>query len=349
MSTRIKKDIYIIFDCPEEKNDKKWLINEISSQYQGKVHAVYAKQILSKIERKNILGKIYTRMFKIIQVKSVLTRAKAEDVVICWDYLTGLYLNLFSVNNGNTINILSMNWLSPMKVKPSLYRKQELLIDNTKARIVVNSNDSIQKWCEYFQKDISDKMICIPDVYDSDQEFSSPITKKNKYCFTGGMNNRNWKLLADAALKLPEIEFVCIALKDDFLSKVSSIPKNMVVMYEVPTDKYYKIMKDAYIVLLPLIEERVSGLINILKAAQQGVPCLVSNMRATSQYYESVEGFVIDNECDSWVRIIKLWYSYSDEIYLNETKMFCDYIKAKFSPHEAAKHILSVINHIDLQ
>ncbi|MBO5030358.1 MAG: hypothetical protein J6D08_00495 [Lachnospiraceae bacterium] len=188
----------------------------------------------------------------------------------------------------------------------------------------------------------------MPDVYDSEIPFEDIRLKTNRFCFTGGMNNRNWKLVAQIAKELKNLKFICVALKADFESQVNDIPSNLKVYYNIPSEQYYDLMRNSYLVLLPLLDNRVAGFINIIRAAQYGVPCMTTKTLSTEQYYtEDLDLLMPNDQMSVWVGNIKKWYQYGDDEYMKNTKYFYDYIESNFSPQNAARKIMKLIKEFD--
>lgn len=334
-----EQKIYILFDCPDEQNDKKWLIDEISKIYQ-KVYSVSINKTLSVLLRQGIKGRMETHWIMLNQAYRVLKLSKENDLIICWNQTEGLYTNLLSILKGNKRKLILMNWLTPQSSK----RRKKLLTSaaaNPRVKIIVNSPESPEKWRKALNLSSCDNFQVVPDVYDSSIPFSVIESKEQKYCFTGGMNNRNWKMLMEMAKTLEDIQFVCVTLKDDFTRQVTDIPENVKVYYDTPASQYYELMKNAYLILLPLLDDRVAGLINILRAAQYGVPCMITYTYATAQYYgKSSEKLLMTDNLSEWIENIRAWYLYDVDTYRIETEKFCDFIKCEFSPEQAAKRIV---------
>lgn len=165
-------------------------------------------------------------------------------------------------------------------------------------------------------------------------------------CFTGGMNNRDWKLIKDLANKMPKVKFICAAIKNDFESMVSEIPDNMEVKYQILSDEYYRLMARAKVILLPLKYNTVSGLINIIKAAEYGAICLCTDYEFTNKYYCNKD-FLMDNlDLDKWIRKVDELF-YADEItYMNLSARFQKYIKENFSSELKYKELTKIIEEI---
>jgi hypothetical protein len=340
-------NIFILFDCPDEKNDKKWLIDELSKLHtEGGVVSVSIHFVLSRLSRwGGILGKLMAYLIRICQAFRAVYMADKNDVLICWTPIQMVCVSVIMRKTKKNIKCISMNWLTPdnRSTDRTIKEKRSILLNNN-IRIIVNSNESILAWRNFLQVDSYDNFRVIPDVFDDVTPFEKINVKDQKYCFSGGMNNRDWKLIYRLAEQNPNIQFVCVALKEDFENQISNIPSNMKVFYNTSAEEYYTLMKNSSIVLLPLRDRRVAGLINIIKSAQYGVPCLVSRTPATEQYYgDKSKNLLINNESQWDARLKKILFSEEEE-YIELTSEFAEYIKENFSSSKAAYNIYQIIN-----
>lgn len=341
----ILKKCFILYDCPSEKNDKRWLTDELRKN-KIEVIEVATKKISSKLMRSGIKGKFEVVISIIIQSVYTLNKSQNEDVIICWSSLTGMIFNMISYFCGNHHRIIAMNWLSPAEKKSWRYFLEKAVFENRNAIITVNTKGISQQWCEYFGTggDCANKFIFLPDVYSS-SNFIVPMKKGHgKYCFSGGMNNRDWRKIINLAYELPKIKFICVALEKDWKSKIEKMPDNIEVYFNIESEKYYKIMKEAHIILLPLLEDRPSGLINILKSAEYGILCCTSDTTATRQYYgEYNKDLLISGSLNCWKEELEKIWNMDNKEYIEKVEQFQLYIKKKFSPESAVKRLLEFI------
>ena len=334
--------IYLLFDCPDDANDKKWLEQYLIDQFGNAVQTIPISHVLSELHKKGIIGKIKVYFTLLIQSVHALGKSKSGDVIICWWRLSGLITNALSLILGNTRYIISLNWLSPLDSDKKLKRLINKAFSNDKCQMTCNTLSSVVKWEKWIGYSLNGKFTVIPDVYDEQEEFVESVFKSQKYCFTGGMNNRDWKFLNSVAMKMKNVTFVAVANKKDYEANVESTEPNVEVYYDISPEEYYSLMKNASIILLPLRDEKVAGLINILKSAQLGIPCIVTETDATSQYYSNRD-LLIDKEVDKWCACIARLLS-DEKYYLETTVQFQNNIKVEFSPYRAAKSVINMIS-----
>lgn len=344
-----KSKILILFDCPDEGNDKQWLYDELSRLNEGNVYTIKIKSVLYKLTLMgNYYQKIKAHLVMLWQGIRAMWQSKQNDVIICWLSTTGSYLNILSLLCGNKRNIILLNWLTPImtnRFNSYYYFKARLAVNNPRCKIIVNSKESASKWCEVLHVNKVQKFYFVPDVFDDSIPFASTITKKDNYCFTGGFNNRDWNYVASLAKLLPDIVFICVGNENDFTSSVPDVPSNVLPYFSIESEQYFNFMKNARLVLLPLKDNRVAGLINIIRAAQYGTLCCSTKTPVTSLYYsENAHNYFLDPYPQNSVTMIRSIFNYEELEYHSKAAEFQEYIKNNFSPQTAANSIFQIIS-----
>ncbi len=339
-------NIYVLFDCPDETNDKKWLIDELKALWPEEVKSVSIHETLSTLGRRyGIKGRIKRYLIMFEQARRAVRLAKSGDTIITWSHTEGLITN--KLLRGKNVKLISMNWLTPSKEDDKVKKLSLEYALNPKAHIIVNSPESPEKWKEYLGLSNTDRFHVIPDVYNASEPFNYCFQDKtHRYCFTGGMNNRNWKIIVELAKRISDCKFVCVGLRDDFEKQTEGmeLPSNLEVLFDIPAKDYYSLMNNAYLVLLPLLTTKVSGLINIAKSAVGGVPCIITSTPATRQYYSpECMDMLIDGDLNAWTEEVKSWLSLDQDTYRKKTVTFMKYIEENYSPQKAAKEIIKII------
>ncbi|WP_302160126.1 hypothetical protein [uncultured Ruminococcus sp.] len=341
------RNIFILFDCPDNDNDKQWLFDILNNKYtRGSVQTIPVYEKIAKIKRGTLIKKIRAYRLTVLQCLRAFKKSKPDDIIICWSTISGLVFNLISRLLGNKRYIICFNWLTPpMHHRSKIYSLFRYTATNKMCRMIINSQESEKQWVEYLKINNINNFVFIPDVYDRNIDFIEPNYKKDRYCFTGGMANRDWALLIAVAERIPNIRFVCVALEKDFKEKVNSIPFNVDVKYNISIDQYYDLMKNASLVLLPLEKNIVSGLINITHSAQYGNICCVSNTSAAKVYFDEMnKDLLMPKDIKKWANKIDSLMKLDENAYVKKAKSFQEYIISRFSPDMAANTILDIIN-----
>ncbi len=333
--------VTIIYDCPLKQCDKLWVKNELEAQgYAVKTVAPCVK--ISHIEQKGKIGKLIARALTLWQCVKALCVSRKNEAVFCWSQWSGLLFN--ALPGSKTRFIISYNWLTPMSgnATKSLYVNA---LENKKLVAVVNCEETKDKLQEAYGVNAKERILCIPDVFDDTCEFLSPgYRTKERYCFTGGRANRDFKTFLEIARKCPQIQFQGVAAESDWDFSLK-IPKNVQIHFDIPPQKYYKLMEEAYLTLYPLKKEMVSGLINIVKSAQLGKPILITDMPVTRMYYpDTFTGFLPDfGDVDGFAKKILEIFEYSEEEYCNVVEELQQFIQKNFSPHMAGEKLSEVL------
>lgn len=336
--------IYILFDCPDAQNDKKWLIDELTRLHSGKVTSVSIHHTLSILARKGLFARIASKLIAVWQALRAVISSKPGDTLICWQEFTGKICAVLSNLLGNRRKLILMNWLTPEPSCRKWDKTYRMILHNPMCRVTVNSPDSPKEWAAFLGISAVENFRLLPDVFDTEVTWNEPNPGEDRYCFTGGMNNRDWALLARIAKKCPQIKFVCVALESDFKEQVQALPANVEVHFDIPAKVYYGLMNHAYAVLLPLKDHRVAGLINIIRAAQAGVLCCITRTPSTQQYYPADNSdLLMDMSEAAWIGEIHELFGLSPEAYAGKVKKNQAFIAENFSGAAAAKKLLEII------
>lgn len=341
--------IYILIDCPQAVNDKQWIERLSVDSFDTIV--IDVNERLSDLIRKGLLGRIKNYWLQVKQVLYTLRISDKDDVILVWYSVTGQIMNLLSSWFGGR-QLLLLNFLTPSKRPGLLGWMIKKTVWNKHNTIFVNSNETEMQYRNLYGLDIDEsaRFFFFPDVFDDSEQFFAPkLYKKEeeRYFFTGGMTNRNWTIIVELARKFPQTRFVCVAMQSDFNNQVCEKPDNLDVYFNLPSKQYYELMRGAYYVLLPLRNEAVSGLINVLKSIQLGVPCFISETPATRQYYPvDYQYLLIKNDIKYWCEAIKTALSLNQANYETMVQELQKYIKDEFSPEKAIRRITSAVNSV---
>lgn len=337
---------YILYDCPKNQCDKIWLYNWLDSLSPGNVAIIDVPEVLSDLRiHGGFVGRIKSYFYLLKQAVKAVHLSTASDRIVCWSEQCGLLFNQISrYLLGNKRRFLAMNWLTPppscSKFALFLYRS---LITNPQATIQVNGQKSPEQWLNLIGGGRGN-FVFIPDAINEDLGFSKPLNFSSKKIFAGGMNNRDWGLYVEIARNIPDFEFICISLKRDWDTFViQEIPNNLTVLHDVTGDYYYEKMRESKLVLLPLKEDRVSGLINITMSIQSGIPCVVSDTDTTRMYYKLESKDVVSNAPGEWIgrimEIMNMSEKQYDDLVIEEQAYICSH----FSPENIARSIFDIL------
>lgn len=340
---RRQNKIFVVFGFPINKH---WLAENLKSKYGDNVRVIAFKRRLkdSVLRGARVVPLLKTAFCLIGQSLKIMFKSRRNDVIVCWDARHAFILNFYTKILFSRRKIIAMHCLSPKWGKGGIYKKIHRISAKSKdMSIVVNDRNGANDWAKYLDLKNTDNYYFIPDVYGDAENFYDYSFKDKRYCFTGGMNNRDWSLIANLAERNPNIEFVCVALENDFKKQVESIPQNMTVYYSLPSEEYYSLMKGAYLVLLPLKSKIVAGLINITKSAFFCVPCCITKT-SSAEIYFSDERFLIEDGLENWERAVNSFYTMGEDEYKRTAVQYQKYIKDNFSPQSAIDKLTKIID-----
>lgn len=336
--------VILIYDCPKASCSKLWVLRELEKNGYN-VKAIYSRYPISNIEQKGKTGKLLARLLVLWQAIKGVIFSNKEDVVFCWNNFNALYFNLIT---GGKRRIISYNWLTPTPRKKTLFLYQRAL-NNSNLKAIINFEGNKEVLLEAYQVEDHHNIHYIPDVYDDSVPFIEPnYNIEDKYIFSGGRANRDWKLFLEIARQCPDLRFVGVAAVSDW-DKSLSIPENVTMHYDLPANEYYEMMCKAYLTIYPLAENKVSGLVNIVKSIQMGKIVIVSNLPVTNMYYpEQLKELLISNQnIIDWKRVISYYMEVDDIVYMDNVLYIQEHIKMLFSPQIAGQKLNEVISELN--
>lgn len=331
--------ITIIYDCPLQKCDKLWLAEQMRERG-FKVKTVTSVWKLSHIEQKGKFGKLLFYVLTFWQSLKAMLKSAPGEAVICWSQWSGLFFN--KLPGSRKRRIISYNWLTPRYNSKTAFLYRDAL-RNSKLTAIINSPSSKELILKTYGVEDQGNICYIPDVFDDKEEFMAPsYRKENRYWFCGGRANRDWDLFLQLAKECPAERFVGVAAAADWdYNRV--ISENVEMYFDTDAEKYYELLKNCYAALYPLKEDKVSGLINILKSAQFGKVVLTSEIEATSLYYPKECGDLLlplgkeEDALAKWKNALEQIVRLSKEEYLTKAEHLQNHIKVEFSPKMAAE------------
>ena len=334
-----------IFDVPKKENSQEWMLNAADS----KAKCIYAYKKLAKIysvdNKHPAFGKVWANVIRIYQCLKAILISDRYDNIVVWEHGTGILLSDISAAFGLKRNIVIFNWLEPYPQNTSekYYKRLKRAGNNSRCRNIIDMASSRKKWMDYLE--CKDTFRYIPDVYKINYNFEpAKKTVNYRFCFSGGLTNRDWKLLRDIAAITPDIRYICVASKRDFLTQVKdTVPQNMKILFNVPIDEYAGLMKQAAVVLLPLKEETISGLVNIIASAENNLLCCASKYEFTLSYFPPNSECLVENNAESWAAEINRLWNLQEEEKLKISQEFKTHIFSNFSSEYGTELLSEVL------
>lgn len=337
--------VCIIYDCPFGQNDKLWVYRKLKEN-NIQVSFIDSPVRISQVEQRGRLGKLKARMITLEQCRKAMKQTEADDIIFCWTQWAGLFMNLISRRRRK---IISYNWLTPEAGMWTrwIYTKA---LRNKQLAVVINCQENGTELLRAYRVQDQGNIFYIPDVYDDGERFQHPcfIRNKNKrYCFMGGRANRDWELFMHTAALCPEIQFLGAAVKSDWKDTLE-IPCNVEMVYDITPEEYYVKLENAFLAIFPLKENKVSGLINIVKAVQLGKIVLVTNLPATRMYYpgECIDLLIQKGNVAEMAEAVQKVFHYTEQEYCEKVLQMRQHIENGFSPKMAIDKIQLIIKYL---
>ena len=333
--------VIIIYDCPWEVCDKTWLYNELKKT--GKViKRVEPKCLISQVELRGAKGKILAILLTLSECVKARLMSKKGDVVVCWSQWSGLLFNLLPGSRRR--KVISFNWLTPTFNKKTRFIYANAL-NNPNFVAIINSRDNRKKLQDAYGCRSNRNIYYLADVFDDRNTFAKPqYIIESPYGFIGGIANRDWKLFFEVAKRCVNITFHAVASKTGWDNNMEC-PDNVMMQFDLTEEAYKEIMQKAYVVLIPLKEDKVSGLVNILKSVQLGKIVLTTELSVTSDYFpEHLKGYLAKRgDAAKWCENVNAVFTFGEEEYSKYVEDMQAHIKDRFSPQAAGKELRRIL------
>lgn len=246
-------------------------------------------------DRKSKFGQILLYYKYLKQAKRAIWDSKKEDIIICWNFTIGIAVGLISRILHKSRKILALNMIAPSHKGFAGFLQNNIFhyaMNVSSFYLTINSPNYINSNAQRFRIEKRKIFVLIDPVIESADE-QGDIQSKG-YVFCGGEAQRDWMLYLDLASKMPDIEFIGVARKK-FFNKSLSIPKNVIMMFDINHDIFYSLMRGASLVLVPLNSIIPGGLIIIGKAGLMKKPIIATKTPSTANYIsDGKTGYLVD-------------------------------------------------------
>jgi glycosyltransferase involved in cell wall biosynthesis len=193
----------------------------------------------------------------------------------------------------------------------------------------------------------------LPDTYDTHDQWKNPSVKHDKYIFSGGWNNRDWQLLLEVAAAMPEVHFKLVTAEYLWKKADLSAPNNVELYFDLPQLRYYEMMAGATLTVCPLKNDEVSGLINIIKSMQYGIPCIATDFGVANIYYPKAyqygqkDSLLCQPGKVDMMRLYLLhWWQMKSDDYLVKSFELQENLRTKFAPEKEMMRLMDYLHSI---
>ena len=283
-------NIWVLSNAP--LGDDYWLyrglIDKKSELGIKNIYKIQSNKKASEYRKYGKLGWIMVQFSQMTLALRCIIKSKKNDIFITESYPTGRHCAVWCTILRKKRSIFALNCLQRKKSKKIKFI--DGVVDffawkNRKFVTSVNVQSAIEKLTipEKIKKER--KIYIIPDTYlENDSKKLSEHCAKKKYDgMTGGYANRDFSLFFDVARKNRNMKFACV-VGSSFKKNLYIIPDNVDMYKDVTEVEFLKLMDYSKIILLPLLDDSVAGLVVLKDAIANNQPFLISNTDAVCNY-----------------------------------------------------------------
>jgi len=158
-----------------------------------------------------------------------------------------------------------------------------------------------------------------------------------------GGNARNWAFIIKVAHASPDVDYLFVMTKKDWLQYKNALPSNVKAKCNIPFDAFLQEMADSAIVAMPLNTEAPAGLLVIYQAAGCRTFVMATKTATTQEYINLNNGCVLENNVSDWVSAIKFWLHHDKERQ-EKAKMLHNFISGGCCKDEFDKGIQRLVD-----
>lgn len=275
---------------------------------------------------------------------SGIRAGETNDIIITDNFVIGAITAFICQLRNKKRKIISLNMIAHHK--GFLNRSLRKIIYNRAFKyksfwFSVNDEQLIEPYSKEF-KFPRDRIFILHDpFYETDER--KEYVETGDYVFTGGDAFRDWKAVVNSAKELPTIKFIGVARYKYFPHELS-LPENLMMHFDISSDKFYSLLKQSKIVFLPLNSMAPCGLIVMMKAALLSKPVIITETPSTKNYVaDNVSGRLIKmNDTNEMINAVAELYNSKDKriVYASNLK---NHILENFSTEKNAKIIKKII------
>lgn len=238
--------------------------------------------------------------------KIFMNRKKMKKIV-AWQQFYGIiyafYSRFFNVKKSNELYICTFIFKEKNKLRNIYFKFIKYSISSIYVdKIICFSKNE----CEYYSKifNISIKKF-INLKLGIEKIESINEDNKGKYIFAPGNSNRDYEFL------IKTLENTKYKLKILGTVKNKKKVNNIEILNNIYGNEYYKLLKNSYCIVIPLIDEKISsGQLVILQAMQLGKPIIITENNSINDYIlNNYNGIIIKKDPDKLIEVLEKVYN----------------------------------------
>lgn len=292
-------NIYLIFD---------WDVDESHIVYRKLVEKGYNMKLIGckQVIPNSKINKLYFIIHYFFYCLKIIIRTRKNDLLIfrldslgvISYWLSRLF---FCHRRIIIINILLKKKNGIMgKITRAVYKKA--LTDKNTLYTVTSAHfgEELQKYLG-----IDKTPSLLRDDYGNLENLNSEFQDCGRTVFCGGNNGRDWELMMNIARHMTDVKFYIIMPPSEFEKFNNSVPQNVTLLKNIPTETFFEIQKKCSLTVLPLNTQAPAGLIVIFSAGLMEKAIITSDTVCTREYINNGnEGTLLTNDLEQYIQCI---------------------------------------------
>lgn len=311
-------------------NDEKY--KKIVLEKYDEVEIIYTKYedfIIRKVRNWPWCGNFFMhilRWIKSINYAFTAFRCKKVDIIICLNPLVGFFLGLLNLNKKKIIFAGFLFENKKNKLYYLIRKKVTKFSLNRIEKVICYGSTEVRNYAKIFE--FNEKFLFIPYGIDYMEQKEYKLKElPQRYIFSGGGSNRDYKTLIDAYQLSEKKQPLIIATQPWRLDGFNT--NGILILSNVVNETFGDVMKKSDLLILSLKNTEVSaGHMVMLQAMSLGVPVLVNDIPAIRDYVDEsvvefytsgdstelkskIENYLLDNNREIKVKKAKELYYYN--------------------------------------
>lgn len=331
----MKDKILLVADCVVEGDFAETLEKKMSLK---------ADTICIDATNKAVIGRVKRHLYYFILATKAYKNRKKYKYIIFWQQFIGFYYGvlwrIFCRSESAISLLLPLIYKRRRGIVGKMYEKVFIYLLKPKAlnMAICHSSKERDFYLKQFGEDYAGK---IKFVHYGINEIKNVCGEEHgeKYFFSGGASNRDYKTLIKAFCGIKEkLKIVCYP---ENIPQFGIVPENVSIICGLSKDEFLRLMSESTGVIIPLEDPFISsGQLVLLQAMALKKPIIATKSYGICDYIDESNAFIVkDHSSEDIQRGIKLFESdaeYVDKISKNAYNHFKDkFTRVHFSERVA--------------
>lgn len=269
----------------------------------------------------------------------IFNRRKKFENIIAWQQFYGIifsfYCRIFHVKKVNKLYICTFIYKDKKKFEKIYYKFIKYCISSKYVdKIICYSSSECEYYSKKFNLEINKFIYLNLGIRRMNTNKYKKDIKADKYILSCGKSNRDYGFLISTLKNTKyQVHIIC-----DNLKGVKE--KNIKVYNDVYGEKYFEMLANAYCVVIPLKDLKISsGQLVLLQAMQFKKPVIITETETVKNYIiDSYNGILIKNIGSNLIEAIEKLYN-SEELYNKLSENAYKEFEKKYSLYVLGKNI----------